>query len=786
MSNNVDVTPILIGVGQVTEPVPENLTHASSNVDLAAKAALQAIQDTDCPTLTEHIDVVAMARTFPDSSPAYPAPFGRSNNPPRSVASRLGFQPKEAVYSKIGGNTPQALVNEYCARLHSGAAQVVLLCGAEVQANSRVASKQDAKLNWSEAIDGPLDDRGLSTDNLFTQQEMTHQVLQPMQYYALMENARCAASEQAVNEYRYAMGKLFTRFSAVAATNPLATDQTAYTAEQLVEPSEQNPMVVWPYTKRLISKDSVNQSAALVLTTVGKAKALGIDPSKWVYLHGSADVADRFLLERQELGQSHALRSGLEGALTSAGQTPDSIRYFDLYSCFPIVVAEAMRALGLAENDPRPLTLTGGLPYFGGPGNNYSMHAIAEMARSLRADPGQFGLVLANGGWMSKISVGVYSTAAPKNWHPQNSAEWQRQVDDHPTFPMQPKPQGEAVIDSFTAFLHAGKPVRPLVIGRLLESNERFYAVPADNGEQFAARFSKHKLIGQRIFVDHEPNGNRFSFDAETLTKAMPTRTNSWRESYQYCRVERDKHVVTITLNRPDVGNALHPPANTELDEIFNAYEADDSLRVAIVTGAGDAHFCTGNDLKYMASGKPLFVPDSGFGGLTSRVKRSKPVIAALNGDAMGGGLEIALACDLMVVAEHARLALPEVKVGLFAGAGGVQRLTRQIGLKPAMQMLLTGQPITAQRAAELGLANDVVPLSNLSDRVSELARQIASVSPHAIKCTFGVLSATAQYADADTAVTTEHGVFDTLINGHDFWEGPRAFAEKRRPNWRK
>ena len=173
--------------------------------------------------------------------------------------------------------------------------------------------------------------------------------------------------------------------------------------------------------------------------------------------------------------------------------------------------------------------------------------------------------------------------------------------------------------------------------------------------------------------------------------------------TYQYLN-----GVARIAFTRPEVRNALHPPANDELEGIFNAYERDPDLRVAIITGTGEQAFSTGNDLKYMAKGNPIWISKTGFGGLTSRVQRVKPIIAALNGTAAGGGLEMALACDIVVAADHAKLGLPEVNVGLFAGAGGIQRLTRQIGTKKAMEMLLTGRLIDAAEALEAGLVNYV------------------------------------------------------------------------------
>ena len=178
----------------------------------------------------------------------------------------------------------------------------------------------------------------------------------------------------------------------------------------------------------------------------------------------------------------------------------------------------------------------------------------------------------------------------------------------------------------------------------------------------------------------------------------------------EFCQTERTGHILTVTLNRPKLLNALHPPAHVELAEIFDAFEADPELWVAIITGAGERGFCAGNDLKYQAAGKgEITTPPSGFGGVTSRYDCVKPMIAAVNGVAMGGGFEIALACDMIIASDRATFALPEPRVGLAALAGGIHRLPRQIGLKNAMGMMLTGRRVDAEEGQRLGFVNEVV-----------------------------------------------------------------------------
>src|SRR5262245_28715271 len=202
----------------------------------------------------------------------------------------------------------------------------------------------------------------------------------------------------------------------------------------------------------------------------------------------------------------------------------------------------------------------------------------------------------------------------------------------------------------------------------------------------------------------------------------------------EYVRYEKRDRIARVTINRPDVMNALHPPASDELSKVWDDFAADPEVWVAIFTGAGERAFSAGNDLKFQASGGAVRMPPTGFGGITSRRDLWKPVIAAVNGVALGGGLELALACDIIVAADQARLGLPEPRVGLMAAAGGVHRLPRHIPLKVAMGMMLTGKPITAAEALRVGLVNAVVPLAELLPTAERWAQEILECSPLSVQ----------------------------------------------------
>ena len=253
----------------------------------------------------------------------------------------------------------------------------------------------------------------------------------------------------------------------------------------------------------------------------------------------------------------------------------------------------------------------------------------------------------------------------------------------------------------------------------------------------------------------------------------------------QYSKVDVDGRLMTVTINRPEVYNALHPMANAELSEAFDAFAADPELWVAIITGAGDKAFCAGNDLKWQAAGGKRGWDKGGFAGLTSRFDCDKPIIAAVNGVAMGGGFEIALACDLIIASENATFALPEPRVGLAALAGGLQRLPRQIGLKRAMGMILTARHVSAKEGLELGFVNEVVPQGEALAAAERWAETICKNSPMSIR-------ASKQAIERGLAVSLEQAITEqreypavkAMAASQDYIEGPKAFAEKRPPKW--
>jgi acetyl-CoA C-acetyltransferase len=254
----------------------------------------------------------------------------------------------------------------------------------------------------------------------------------------------------------------------------------------------------------MVARDQANQGAAVLLTSERRARALGVPESKWVYLHGGADVKERTVMERQDLSRSPASVLACKAALAAAGVDVAGIDLFDLYSCFPIAVFNICEGLGLAGDDPRGLTLTGGLPFFGGAGNNYSMHAIASMVRALREKPGATGLVGANGGFLSKYSVGVYSTKRA-DWTGFDSAPLQAEINGWAAPVLNDHFAGEAAIETYTID-YSGPAPRGVVLARTPANERVVAAVPAED-DAMVKRLITEEPLGGRVTTAQADKG---------------------------------------------------------------------------------------------------------------------------------------------------------------------------------------------------------------------------------------------------------------------------------------
>ncbi|MGR8946648.1 MAG: acetyl-CoA acetyltransferase [Gammaproteobacteria bacterium] len=514
-----DNTPIIFGVGQTLQRIDSDEKNLLSAYDLAAKAAQHAIDNSEsAKDIAPHIDALTCIRLFEDSTRKIAIvsnPLGASNNVPGSVAKRLGIKPTTSIYAAVGGQTPQRLINEFCERIYSGENRCALITGAEAIATIKHAVRHGLQLDWNEHIDGDFEDRWKknNADNMVSDYEMAHGLFLPVQAYPLFENFYRRRLGNSCAQHREFMAKLFAPFSQVAAQNPYAQFRRALSEEFLATPSDDNYLLSEPYTKWFVAQDAVNQGAAVLLGSVGLARDLGIPEHKWVFLHGYADVDDLNVVERPDLSVSHAQQLVCEQALESAGKKIDEIEFVDLYSCFPIAVTSACSALGI-EPFSRALTLTGGLPYFGGPGNNYSMHAIAEVVERVRGNPGSYGMVVANGGYLSKHSAGVYSATAHKRWRPIDNKAIQHSMDNAPKITVAETGSGQAEIETYVAAYNRGIPTVGYVFARVPVSSERLIAKVCENDKTTLNELFNSEPVGRHISVTNENGINYFTFNS--------------------------------------------------------------------------------------------------------------------------------------------------------------------------------------------------------------------------------------------------------------------------------
>jgi acetyl-CoA C-acetyltransferase len=431
-------------------------------------------------------------------------------NAPRLLGERLGARPGSEITTTVGGNTPQWLVNETAARIAAGEVSLALLVGAEAVRTVVRARRTRSTLAWSSGGGEQPVVVGDARDGT-NAHEVAHGLMLPTQIYPMFENALRARHGRTLDEHQHVLGHLCSGLSAVAAANPNAWFRQARTADEIATVSPSNRMIGFPYPKLMNAIIEVDQAAGVLMTSVAAAGALGVPRDRWVYLWGSGQAHDRwFVTERVDYTSSPAIREAARQALGAAGIGIARIEHLDLYSCFPSAVQIGREMLGIAPDDPRPLTLTGGLPYFGGPGNNYSMHAIAEVMARTRARPGSVGLVTALGWYLTKHAMGVYA-ATPKDgpFVREDPAPRQALLDAQTAPELAMEPSGDGTIETYTV-LHDrdGAPVRGLVIGRLGDGRRFLAATPEDRAllEGLTAR----EAVGLHGRVAASEGVNRF------------------------------------------------------------------------------------------------------------------------------------------------------------------------------------------------------------------------------------------------------------------------------------
>jgi acetyl-CoA C-acetyltransferase len=448
---NDELVPILVGVAQTVQRDADP-ADARGPVDMMVDCGREAAADAGLP---------ASALGTVDSLGVVDVLGGQYKDIGALLAERLGLHPTDIHRPPAGGNTPQYLVNRAAARIAGGESRVALIAGAEALATLARATQTRSQPAWA-ARDGVVAATKAPDFVGTAKWEIPYRFLLPASTYPHFETALRAHYGHSPEAHQLRLGELFSRFSEVAAANPYAWFRKARSAEEIATASPDNRFVGYPYTKYMNAHIRVDQGAALLMMSVARAKQLGVPASQWIYLHGCGDATDHwYVIHRANLHSSPAIARIGRAALEMAGLGIEQVDFLDLYSCFPSAVEIGRDALGIGENDPRPLTVTGGLPYHGGPANNYVSHSIATMAQKLRDNPGATGLCTGLGWYITKHSIGIYSTRPIEGaWRRDEPEQLQAEVDALPSVEFEPDPSGAGTVESYTVIHGRGGPRR--------------------------------------------------------------------------------------------------------------------------------------------------------------------------------------------------------------------------------------------------------------------------------------------------------------------------------------
>lgn len=750
-------TPVVVGVGQVVlrEPDP-----AADPVTLSVRALRAAAEDAGAEQ-----DLLAAA----DAVYAVASTSWTYDDQAARVAAAVGATPAQTVVSaRFGGDGGQLSVNDAADAVAAGRAEIVLVSGAEAGATLAALQKRDETPAWPAKDDGVAPTRVLGDEREASNDaESAAGLGQPKFMYALIETAIRGQRGASAAEHDARIAELWSRFADVAADNPYAWQPERRTADEITAVGPDNRMISTPYRKLMCANLQVDLAAGLIVCSAAAAEAAGVPQERWVFVHaGAAAQDDWFVSERADLTASPAIRAIGDAALGHAGVSVADVAHVDLYACFPSAVEIGAAALRLPVDDPRrPLTVTGGLTFGGGPGNNYGTHAVANLVGRLREDPDAYGLTTSLGWFLTKHAIGVYSARPParpyRHLHPAVPLPTARRALTSYT--------GPAVVESWTA-----------AYGRDGEPTAATVSVLTPAGDRVLLRVVRRELL--ELLLQQDPLHRPVTVSGrDEFELAGDGRVGLPAAPAAPVLVERRDGVAVVTLNRPEVRNAIDPRTALLLERAIDDIDADDEVRVAVLTGAG-GFFSAGMDLRAGSRGEFPFSRRRGLLGLTERPPRT-PLIAAVEGPALAGGCELALSADLVVASAEAQFGLPEPKRGLVAAAGGVLRLAQRLPRALALELVLTGDPIGAERAAAIGLINRVVPPGTALDEALELAGRIAVNAPLSVALSKRIVDESADWP-AEEAFARQNDVAAPALGSADAAEGMRAFVEKRPPVW--
>lgn len=489
--------PIIVGVAQNTQD--KYAIQPLDPLNLIAEECQNALIDTGVEDLRNFIDTIYMSTI---SSWIYQDSLGM-------LSEILDLNPKNKLKAPISGNVPQMLINKAAKAITLGKSKAVLITGGEASYSKYRAKKGEIKLNWPEQPQRAINEAHKAISFYFSTFEYRNGLTNPSYAYALIETALRAASGKGLEEHLKDIGKLYERFSHIASKNPYAWIKKPFNAEQIITPTSKNRKICHPYTKYMASNLYVDQAAVLIMTTENIAKKLGINNKLWVYPMGGADLNNIFYMtQRPQIHDSPAIKEASNIALEQAGLSLEDIDAFDLYSCFPCMVEIARKEIGIPEDDPRDLTLTGGLSFFGGPFSSYSMHSIVSAVNLIRKNSSMKVMVLANGGYNTTQSIGIYGNEPPtKPWVDNDYQDLQQKINSKILPEPLEKANGNLIVEAYTIIYNRkGQPERGIVMGHVNSGQRTLANIIADS--ETLLKLEKQELIGLTYKVEYDPSLN--------------------------------------------------------------------------------------------------------------------------------------------------------------------------------------------------------------------------------------------------------------------------------------
>lgn len=763
-----DLLPVIIGVGDITDRPAKG------------QSGLEPLRLIEAAGRAAEVDAGAGWLARVDRLYVVPQLTWPYDNLPARVCEQLGIAATAVVPTEgISGESPVRYLLEAAVEIASGKSVAAMVCGAEAFGSLRAAAAQrKSPEGWTPGGKAaPL----IDGSSYVTKLASRYGLKDPTEVYTLYENALRAGRGQTAAESTAESAALWARYAAVAAGNEQAWDRAGHDAAAIAAPSSKNRPISYPYLKRMVAQLYVNQGAAVIVTSRGAALAAGVPEARLVYVGsgaGASDIDD--FLSRPGFDHCTPMESALRRTLELNGLAGSDVDAAEIYSCFPCIPKLALAAIGGLRADVPP-SVTGGLSFFGGPLGDFMSHAITAMTRRLRDGEARSGLLYGNGGYVTKHTAAVLLKSPPASLPRHVDVQAEVDAARRPAPALLDSYEGEATVETYLVkFDGGGDPQVATIVARTADGGRTVAMVdPQDNRTLALLTHGEREPVGLPGTIRLVDGLMRWAFAADVLPPVGCAGSPVLLE-------RRDGHVAVVTLNRPLRMNAVNTRLARAMAEIVALTEADPEIRVVVLASSRPDVFCAGLDLSALSNPRELqalMKVAGGFAGYVNAVRR-KPWIAAVRGQALGGGFELALASELIVAADDSQFGLPEVKRGILAAAGGAARLPRVLPRNLAARAILTGEPIDATTLHRHGVVNELAPADEVIERAVALARTVAVNAPLAVIESLAILKASPDSTDAELArLSMEAGA--RLMGTQDAIEGGRAFMEKRAPAWK-